>query len=114
VVDLYTLREAARQNIDATFGGPGNVKFSNYEAIFNLAHADNPDLLLRIANMTPEELRLWAEIQSNKGNESAIPADAYGVADVLGLNVADLGYIDNNGKWHNFLWYHGGNSGNFG
>lgn len=96
--------ELVRKAISAYERGFGNDPFREYDpekVADNIAHADDVTLI-RLAGASEKELRAWARYQEKtdhtiKKTGKRIYTPSW---------IAEAGWTDSKGKWHNIAWYH--------
>lgn len=91
------LKDRAMANADRALGFDDPFSEANRFAVLDaIEHHASDAALRRMANASPDELRKWAKYQKARSYRRIQTPDW----------VRDLGWKDDNGKWHNVFWYH--------
>jgi hypothetical protein len=84
------LKERAIANLDRTIGDRfGSIRFKYVDTVEN--HSSQ-DALVWLAGATEDEIETYASYQDDGRQTPKF--------------IRDLGWTDNDGKWHNIFWYH--------
>lgn len=91
------LKDRAIANADRAFDYNDPFSEANRIAVVDaIEHHASERALIRMANASPDELKKWAKYQGARSYRKVRTPDW----------VRDLGWRDDEGKWHNIFWYH--------
>lgn len=92
--DLESLRERAYQNIESALAAE-SFEYNPFAVLDAVNNRASVDALVKMGNATHDELLRWARAQNPAQARKAVPGWK-----------PDMGWWDDNGKWHNIFWYH--------